>query len=163
MADRHRLRIPAKQGVQQRAAPIAGRGMHHQPRRLVDHEDVLILIHHIQWPLLGPKSLALLRRAHLDRDAVPGLDPGRGLLYLPPIQAYAALEQQLLQITAGKLWDQFRECLVQPLSMLLGAHDDLPQFRLKLVRLTPTCLCRISILQPGRLSHGSRRAQREGR
>ena len=55
------------------------------------------------------------------------------------------------------------KALPETLSMLLGAHDDLPQFRLKLARLTPTCLCWISILQPGRLSHGSRRAQREGR
>ena len=59
--------IARQQAVEQRAAPVARRRMHHQAGRLVDHQQVLVLVQHGQRHRLGPEGLALRRRPQLDR------------------------------------------------------------------------------------------------
>ena len=46
-------RIAMQQRIDQRAGRIAGAGMHDQARRLVDDEDVLVLVQHVEGDVLG--------------------------------------------------------------------------------------------------------------
>jgi hypothetical protein len=47
-----RQAIAVQQRIHERPGEMPRRGMHHHARRLVDHEQVLILIHHFQWDVL---------------------------------------------------------------------------------------------------------------
>ena len=51
------------QGIDQRAVGIARRRMHHQPGRLVDHDEVLVLVDHVQRDILAPRPRRHRRRA----------------------------------------------------------------------------------------------------
>ena len=42
--------VAREQAVEQRAAPVARRRMHHQPGGLVDHQQVFVLEHHLERP-----------------------------------------------------------------------------------------------------------------
>ncbi|GAO21951.1 hypothetical protein ALISP_1771 [Alicycliphilus sp. B1] len=66
----HGLRIAPEQGVEESPAPVARRRMHHQARRLVDDEQMLVLMDHVQRQALGLEGLALLRGAHPHRHLV---------------------------------------------------------------------------------------------
>jgi hypothetical protein len=74
-----RARVAGQQGVQQRAAPVAGRGMHHQAGRLGDHQQVPVLVHHVQRQRLGQEGLALRRGPQVDLAGVAGAHLLRGL------------------------------------------------------------------------------------
>ena len=70
-----RLFIARKKPVQQRSTPVSRGGMNDQARRLVNYQQVLVFVNHIDGQRLRAKCLALQRRAHLDRDRVAGLHP----------------------------------------------------------------------------------------
>src|SRR6185312_566254 len=88
------LRIVVQQRVLQRAGRIAGAGMHDEARRLVDDDDVGVLVADVERDLLG-RGADLALEAHLDEDRLAaahdvarqdlgaverrgaGLDPGR--------------------------------------------------------------------------------------
>src|SRR5579859_322677 len=61
----------AEQGVDQGAAVVARRRMHDHPGRLVDHDDVLVLIHDVEVDGLGGRG-AGTRGRHLELDHVAG-------------------------------------------------------------------------------------------
>ena len=46
VADTDDLRVAGQQAVDERARAIAGAGVHHEPRRLVDHDQVVVLVDH---------------------------------------------------------------------------------------------------------------------
>lgn len=55
------VRYVVQQGVEQRAVGMASSRVHHQARRLVDHQDVIVFIDDVQGDVLGdPFSLGLL-------------------------------------------------------------------------------------------------------
>jgi hypothetical protein len=63
-------RVAEQQGVDQGPVRIAGAGMHHQPGRLVDHEDVFILVQDVQRDVLGHRvRLGFLHRGQGHRLA----------------------------------------------------------------------------------------------
>ncbi len=89
---RRQRRVAEQQGVDQGAGGVAGARVDHQPGRLVDHEDVLVLVQHRQRDVLrlgvglglqrriqGGQLAAAHRVAAAHRGAVeqdrPGLDP----------------------------------------------------------------------------------------
>ncbi|MNY42411.1 hypothetical protein D3C86_1772970 [compost metagenome] len=114
--------IARQQGIEQRAAPVAGRGMHHHARGLVDHQQVLVFVDHVDGQGLGLEGLALQRRAHLDAQLVAGLDLERRLFHHALVQLHRAQRQQLLQIAARKFGHQCAQRLVQAQAMLLKGH-----------------------------------------
>ena len=59
------------QGIDQRAVGIAGGGMHHQSGRLVDDDQVLVLVDHVQRNILALRHGA----ARLRHGDVIGLRP----------------------------------------------------------------------------------------
>src|SRR5581483_2886854 len=62
------------QGVDQRAAPIAGRGMHDKPARFVDDNDVVILVNDVERYGFGAR-LGRRRRRNVDADGGGAIDP----------------------------------------------------------------------------------------
>ncbi|MCW0424878.1 hypothetical protein NB713_002821 [Xanthomonas sacchari] len=50
---RRQPRIAVQQGIDQGAAGIAGARVHHQPGRLVQHDDLVVLVQHLQRDVLG--------------------------------------------------------------------------------------------------------------
>jgi len=89
----------AQPGIEQRAVPVAAAGMHHQPRRLVDDEQVGVLVHDIERNVLGGvrNGFGIRRRNHLDGLAPPhplprlhGAAVERGLAGLYPQRQPAA-------------------------------------------------------------------------
>ena len=50
---RGQIRAVVQQRIEQRAVRIAGTGMHHQPHRLVDHQQMVVLVDDIQFDGLG--------------------------------------------------------------------------------------------------------------
>ena len=59
-----------KQGVDQRAVRVSRRGMHHQSRRFVDHDDIRVLVHHVQRDILRrQRRVPHLRHVHRHRLA----------------------------------------------------------------------------------------------
>ena len=68
--------LPAviQQGVDQGAVRVPRGRMHHHARGLVHHDDVLVLIHHVQGDVLGP-GLRLLRLRQRHLQHLSRLDP----------------------------------------------------------------------------------------
>jgi hypothetical protein len=64
--------------IDQRAFRAAGGGMHDHARGLVDHDQVVILMHHDKRDLLGP-DMARARLWHVDLDQVTRRHPCLGL------------------------------------------------------------------------------------
>jgi hypothetical protein len=60
------VRHVVQQGVEQGAISVAGSRVHHQARRLVDHQDVVVFIDDVQLDVLGdPFALGFLLGSQL--------------------------------------------------------------------------------------------------
>ena len=71
-ADLLKLRAVVQEGVQQGAAPVPGPGMDHQPRGLVERQQVPVLIEDLQGQGLGGEGAGRRRRhPHGDRFSSP--------------------------------------------------------------------------------------------
>ena len=106
--------------------------MHHKTRRLIHHQQVFILIHHINENLLGSERLTLQRGPHFQCHHVTRLDLERGLGYRLAIERHQPLPQQLLQVAARKLWNQFSQSAIDSLAMQRRANRHRPNFALAL-------------------------------
>lgn len=113
------LREAMQEGVLQGAVRISGGRMHHQSRRLVDHEKLIVLEQNIQWYSLGNTLVAglgyrpqanLLTTLHLISTPT-----GRA------VHQHLALVDPLLQATARELGQDLGEDLVEPASGHPGA------------------------------------------
>src|SRR3989441_6270477 len=71
-------RAPPHEDVHQCVVPVAGAGVHHQARRLVEHGEVLILVHEAQLPMSRGVRAGRVLRGELDRHYRAALQPGRG-------------------------------------------------------------------------------------
>lgn len=57
--DAHRRQVAVmQQRVDERAGGMSGRGVHHQTGLLVDHQQVLVLVHHVQRDCLQQGHVA---------------------------------------------------------------------------------------------------------
>jgi hypothetical protein len=70
---RHRQEIGTvgQQGIDQRTVPMTGRWMHHQPRRFVEDQQLLIFIENVQGNGLG-RRVQRLRVGNLELHPIPG-------------------------------------------------------------------------------------------
>ena len=95
------LAAVVEQGVDQGAVGVARGGVDHQPHGLVHHDDVPVLVHHVQGDFLG-QDLHRGGVGDAEGEHVPGLEAVVLLQGLAPPQDPALL-QQLLGRRAGEL------------------------------------------------------------
>ncbi len=108
------------QGVDQRAVQIAGRRMDHQPGRLVDNDQRIVLIDDRQRNILALR-FGRGRRRHGDRIDLARFDSVIGVSYRPGRARDRAGRDQRLKARAAKIV-QFRgQEAVQPPAVFAGA------------------------------------------
>ena len=110
--------IARQQAIEQCPAPIAWRGMYHQPCGLVKNQQMVVFIHDLKIHGFGTKSLTLQSLTHFDTNHIPSLDTLCGFGSNLTVQTDGTLCQQLLKIVAGKLGNRIGQRSIQPLSML---------------------------------------------
>jgi len=130
-----RARVTPEQAIEQRTAPVSGRGMHDEPGGLVDHQQMLVFMHHIDRYRLGVECLALLGGAHLHPQQITGAYLVRGLDADAAIELHGPLLQQLLQVTARELGHQQGKRLVQAQPVLADRDGEVALLALRRVRL----------------------------
>ena len=97
------------QGIDQGAVGIAGRRMHHQPRRLVDDDQVLVLVDHVERNILALRAWPARRAARCTLIGLARFDPVVGVFYrLRVAQRHRARFQQLLKARAGEIGQSAR-------------------------------------------------------
>ena len=120
-----RFFVARQQAVEQRARPVTGRRVHHQTGRLVDDEQVIIFIDHLQIHGFGLEGHRLLGGAHFHAQLVTHRHFGRRLGQHLAIERDRAIGQQLLQIAARELGYAQRQHLVGALAMVFSGGDQL--------------------------------------
>ena len=102
-----------EEGIHQCAGPMARRRMHHQSRRLVDHDEILVLIDHLQRNIL---ALWRGRRGGRNDEGVriPWFDPVIGVFYCSRAQRNGLRIRQLLEPRAGEIGQGSGKKSVQP-------------------------------------------------
>ena len=113
-----------EQRIDQRAVGMAGRGMHDDPGRLDDHDQVLVLEQHLELARLGD-GVGGARRGDVEHDRVARFDPVARLVYHPPAQRQAALAHQRLQARARHLRQPQGEEPVEPQALVRRLGDQL--------------------------------------
>jgi hypothetical protein len=135
-----------QQAVEQGAAPVSRRRVHHQTGRFVHHHEVLVLVHHRERHGLRAKRQALRGGHQPDLDPLCGLEPARRRGDHLIVHTHLAIGNQLLHVAARKLRHPLRCGTVQPRAVVLGggphhAGLDLPLARLGR-QLGPGVICR---------------------
>jgi len=105
-----KMRAMGEQGIHQGTVPMTGRRMHHQPRRFVENQYIVIFIENVQSDGLGGR-VQRLRVGNVQMHPIPR---AQGVIFVRLhllVDLHTALLDQLLQATAGK----FRTLLYQPL------------------------------------------------
>ena len=97
--------------------------MHHQPSRLVDHQQVVIFEHHGHGHRFRLECLALLRGSNFNHQGITRLDLVCRLERCHAIEANQTETQQLLQVTAGKLRHHFGQRFIQTHTMLGDSNN----------------------------------------
>ena len=112
--------VEVQQRVDQRAVCVPGRGVNHQARGLVQHDNVFILVHDVQRHRLRSNLATLVVRLKIQLQRFIARKPCPGL-YRGTIQQDPAVTDPLLQSAARVFREHARQCCVQPLSReLLG-------------------------------------------
>jgi hypothetical protein len=116
------FRRTMQQRIEQGTAPVAAPRMHHQARRLVDHQQALVLVHHLQGNILGRRRFGALvgRLGEFDRFAGP--EPLPRLQHRRAADGHPAGADPPLQAAARMLRQQPGKNLVQSLSTTLGRY-----------------------------------------
>ncbi|MCY1235749.1 hypothetical protein D9M72_483780 [compost metagenome] len=91
--------VAVQQPVEHGAAPVAGSRVHHQPGGLVDHQQGVVFIDHVQRHVLGRESGRFRRGLRLDLDAVAHLHRVARPAHLA-VDAHGAAFDPLLQAAA---------------------------------------------------------------
>jgi hypothetical protein len=86
--------------VDQGAVDIAGAWMHDEAGRLVDDDDGVVLVDHVQRNLLAHR-LRTHRRRHVDLEAVPWFDRVFHVLYGRTAERHVTLPDQSLEAGAA--------------------------------------------------------------
>ncbi len=101
------------------AISVPARRMHHQPRRLVDDDQVLVLEDHLQRDVL-PHRIGRPRRRDHQGDHVALGDLALAVAGDDAVEGDAALLDDLLQARPRDLAGEHGQRLVQALAGLLG-------------------------------------------
>ena len=107
------------QRVDQRAGPVAGGGMDHQPARLVDDDDRIVLVDDIERDRLRLR-LGVLGRRQIERDRVAGVDVVAGIADRAAVDGDPSVEDERLVARAREFGDVGGEHAVEPLAGLGG-------------------------------------------
>ncbi len=67
-----------RKSICQRATPMSATGMHHHPRRLIDHHQGVIFVQDVQGNRFGSRHRAR-QVGHRNDNALPGVEPISGL------------------------------------------------------------------------------------
>ena len=111
------------QRIHQRAGGVAGGGVDHQPARLVDDDDRIVLEHDVERDVLR-RGRRRLRRRQRDRDGVAGVDAVARIADCAAADRHLAGEDQGLEPRARQVGDRHGERAVEPLAGIrLGDHD----------------------------------------
>ena len=124
-ADAHQaVAAMGDQGIDQSAIRIAGGGMNHQSRGLFDHDEVLVLIDHIEWNILAARA-RFRCRGDKDLKNVTPFDPVIGVFYRRTIAGDAAFAQQLLDAGPGQVTKRTGQDTVKTMPRLGRVHRHL--------------------------------------
>ena len=96
----HQGTVQGQQTIEQRAAPITRRRMHHQAHGLVDNQYIGIAVDHIERHGLRFESSALGRRLQADLHPVVAAHRGRLFAGNAVVEGHVPGLNQLLQIAA---------------------------------------------------------------
>ncbi|MGY4511985.1 hypothetical protein ACVIN2_005439 [Bradyrhizobium sp. USDA 3650] len=110
------------QRVHQRAGLVARRGMHHQPLRLVENDDVVVLEHDVEGDILAFR-LRRDRFRHVDCDRIAAGDVISGVPDRGVPEAHRARQNQGFQPRSRQLGKVHSQHAVEP-GRALGAFDD---------------------------------------
>jgi hypothetical protein len=122
-----------QQRVDEGAVGIAGRGMDHEPRRLVEHQQVRVLIddgeiHRLRQRRIGD------RLGQGEEEALSRLDPHRWVGYRRSVQGHAAVLDEMLDARPRQLGKARRQQAIEPLSGVAGLGGDPPDAARHLAR-----------------------------
>ena len=101
------------QRVDERAAVVAVTGMHDQPRRFVDDQQVVVLVGNFEWDIFGDDLHFAPRVGQHDLDAVERFDLVARLGGLA-VHEYAAAVSRRLNAVARAFLHAYGQELVQP-------------------------------------------------
>ncbi|MND98607.1 hypothetical protein D3C80_909670 [compost metagenome] len=90
------------EGVDQRSRPVAGARMHDEPGGLDEHDQVFILIFHVERNVLA-LGFRVFRFRHHDLDAIAGMHLLFRLRHRLAVERNRALLDQGLQAAAGEV------------------------------------------------------------
>ena len=117
---RFESRVKIQQGIDQGAIRVAGARVHDQPDRLVDHQEIIALVHYLQrdmlWPIDGPRLQGLANQHLLATRQL--LSRASRLA----IQQYIAALNPLLDAAPRKLRKQSGQDLVQTVTCLIRRY-----------------------------------------
>ena len=119
----------------QRAGRVAGAGVRHHARGLVDHEDVLVLEDDSERDRLGGHPIGR-RRRELRRDPLAGAQAMRRLRG-GPVHSHGAVVDQSANARPGHLGEPRREPLVEPCPALGPAHGGVEPLPTAAHRMSP--------------------------
>jgi hypothetical protein len=110
------------QRIDQRAAGMPRGRMHDEPRRLVDHDQLVVLEHDLERDVLA-RGLRLLGLRHVHHDRVARVDPLARIADRAAADRDLAVEDQRLETGARQL-GMSGEHAVQPSARLLARDGD---------------------------------------
>ncbi len=120
---RQRVAAMGDQRVHQRAGRIAGSGMDHEPARLVDHDDLVVLKHDVERDAFGLRYGRFGRR-NCDRDRLAGVDAVPGIADCAAPDRDLTGEDQRFEPRAREAVNAGGEHAVEPRARVrCGDHD----------------------------------------
>lgn len=122
--------VEREQSVEQGALPIAGGWMHHEPRRFVDHAQMVVQINGFNRHVLRHKGAGLRRGSQGDADLLTRTYLDRCLGDHSGVDLYIAGIDTLLEIAARELLHHDRQRFVQPLTVQGRIDPKLPELGL---------------------------------
>lgn len=109
------------QRIDERAVGVAGGGVHDEARRLVDDDEVVVLVGDRERDRLALR-LGRLRRRQLHSEYLGWFDPQARVTYGSSRSPYMPGPDQSLDARAAYVGKKFGEHPVQALSRMLGTH-----------------------------------------
>src|SRR5690606_27714585 len=117
-----------QQSIYQGSISMPRAGVHDEPGRLVDDDQVLVLIDDIERNAFRLR-LGRLRRRHLDPEHLVRFDPVSGLAYRPARSRDVAGTEQRLNPGAAHRRELSRQKAIETHLALLGGDDALDRLR----------------------------------
>ena len=111
------------QRVDQRSRPVSGGRMHDQSLGLVDDDDVVVLVDHVERNGFG-RRLRRRGRRHVDDDRGAGIDAMARITDRAPVDRDRTGLDQRLEPRARQLGDMRGEHAVEPAAGLIVRDKD---------------------------------------